>query len=40
MGKHTEQLAGMVVDAGALPLLLLAFQEPEISLKQVGITKY
>lgn len=36
IAKHSEQLAGMVVDAGTLPLLVLAFQEPEMSLKQVG----
>lgn len=35
IGKHNEHLAGLVVDAGTLPLLILAFQEPEISLKQV-----
>lgn len=37
IGKHSEYMAGLVVDAGALPLLVLAFQEPEISLKQVPI---
>jgi hypothetical protein len=36
IGKHSEQLAGLVVDAGTLPLLVLAFQEPEMSLKQVN----
>lgn len=38
IGKHSEQIAGQVVDAGTLPLLVLAFQEPEMSLKQVGVT--
>lgn len=37
IGKHSEQLAGLVVDAGTLPLLVLAFQEPEMSLKQARI---
>ncbi|CAH2244490.1 jg17966 [Pararge aegeria aegeria] len=36
IGKHSEHLAGMVVDVGTLPLLVLAFQEPEISLKQIA----
>lgn len=40
IGKHSEQLAGLVVDAGTLPLLVLTFQEPELSLKQVGIHNY
>ncbi|XP_052741829.1 sperm-associated antigen 6 isoform X2 [Bicyclus anynana] len=36
IAKHSQYLAGLVVDAGALPLLVLAFQEPEISLKQIA----
>lgn len=35
IGKHSEHMAGLVVDSGTLPLLVLAFQEPEMSLKQV-----
>ncbi|KAI8426314.1 hypothetical protein MSG28_005187 [Choristoneura fumiferana] len=31
----TAKISGLVVDAGTLPLLVLAFQEPEMSLKQV-----
>ncbi|GBP19896.1 Sperm-associated antigen 6 [Eumeta japonica] len=36
IGKHSEWVAGAVIDAGALPLLLLAFQEPELSLKLIA----
>ncbi|KOB74916.1 Sperm-associated antigen 6 [Operophtera brumata] len=36
IGKHNEYLAGLVVDAGTLPLLVLTFQEPELSLKQLA----
>lgn len=37
VGKQSAALAAAAADAGALPLLLLALQEPEISLKQVKL---
>ena len=34
--KHSKELAQSVVDAGAVPLLVLAFQEPELTLKRIS----
>jgi hypothetical protein len=36
--KHhlTSELAQPIVDAGAVPLLVLCVQEPEISLKRIA----
>ena len=36
MAKHSSELSQSVVDAGAVPLLVLCVQEPEISLKRVA----
>ena len=33
---HLTELAQAVVDAGAVPLLILCIQEPEIALKRVA----
>lgn len=35
IASHTAGLAQAVVDAGALPLLVLCLQEPELSLKRI-----
>ncbi len=35
IATHTAELAQAVVDAGAVPLLVLCIQEPEISLKRI-----
>ena len=36
IARHTKELAQTVVDAGAVPLLVLCFQEPEITLKRIS----
>ena len=36
IAQHTPELAQHVVDAGAVPLLVLCIQEPEISLKRIS----
>lgn len=36
IARHSRVLAQTCVDAGAVPLLLLCLQEPEISLKQIA----
>jgi hypothetical protein len=36
IAQHTSELAQSVVDAGAVPLLVLCIQEPEITLKRVA----
>lgn len=36
IARHSKELAQLCVDAGAVPLLLLCLQEPEISLKQIA----
>jgi len=33
-----SELAKAVVDAGALPLLILCIQEPELSLRKISIS--
>ena len=34
--RHTAELAQAVVDVGAVPLLVLCVQEPEIALKRIS----
>ena len=36
VARHNGELAQAVVDAGAVPLLILCIQEPEISLKRIS----
>lgn len=36
IARHTKELAQTVVDAGAVPLLVLCFQEPELTLKRIA----
>lgn len=36
MAGHSPELAQQVVDAGAVPLLVLCVQEPELALKRVA----
>jgi hypothetical protein len=36
IARHNEELAQAVVDAGAVPLLVLCIQEPEIALKRIA----
>ena len=36
VARHNTELAQNVADAGAIPLLILALQEPEISLKRIA----
>ena len=36
VARHNIDLAKAVVDAGAVPLLVLCVQEPEINLKKVA----
>ena len=36
IARHNKELAQTVVDAGAVPLLVLCFQEPEITLKRIS----
>lgn len=36
IARHNANLAQSVVDTGALPLLVLCLQEPEITLRQIG----
>lgn len=36
IARHNQALAQSVVDAGAIPLLVLCLQEPELSLKQIS----
>jgi len=36
IARHTKDLAQTVVDAGAVPLLVLCFQEPELTLKRIS----
>jgi len=36
VAKHNLDLATAVVEAGAIPLLILCVQEPEINLKKVA----
>ncbi|CAJ1442488.1 unnamed protein product, partial [Effrenium voratum] len=36
IAKHSQELAQSVVDAGAVPLLVLAFQEPDLTLKRIS----
>ena len=36
IARHTKELAQCVVDAGAVPLLVLCFQEPELTLKRIS----
>lgn len=36
IARHSKELAQTCVDAGAVPLLLLCLQEPELSLKQIA----
>ncbi|KAF4718186.1 Sperm-associated antigen 6, partial [Perkinsus olseni] len=36
IARHTKELALAVVDAGAVPLLVLCFQEPELTLKRMS----
>ena len=36
MKLHLVELAQAVVDAGAVPLLILCLQEPELALKRVA----
>ena len=36
MGISLSELAQAVVDAGAVPLLVLCIQEPELSLKRIA----
>lgn len=35
--KHSPDLAQQVVDAGAIPLLTLCMQEPELNLRQIAV---
>jgi 3-methyladenine DNA glycosylase AlkD len=35
VARHTKELAQAVVDSGAVPLLVLCFQEPELTLKRI-----
>jgi Armadillo/beta-catenin-like repeat len=36
IARHNAELAQAVVDAGAVPLLVLCVQEPELSLKRIA----
>jgi hypothetical protein len=36
MAGHSAELSQQVVDAGAVPLLVLCVQEPELALKRVA----
>lgn len=36
IARHNEELSQAVVDAGAVPPLILAVQEPELSLKRIS----
>merc|ERR1712134_68246 len=36
IARHNDELAQAVVDAGAVPLLVLCIQEPELSLKRIA----
>lgn len=36
IARHNQMLAQSVVDAGAVPLLVLCLQEPELALKQIA----
>lgn len=36
IARHSESLAQAVVDSGAVPLLVLCFQEPELPLKRIS----
>lgn len=36
MARHSQSLAQCVVDSGAIPLLILCLQEPELTLKQIS----
>ena len=38
IAKHDEELAKAVVDAQAIPNLVLCIQEPELSLKKIAAT--
>lgn len=38
IARHNKALAQACVDAGAVPLLLLCLQEPELSLKQITVS--
>ena len=36
IARHNEHLAQQVVNSGAVPILVLSIQEPELSLKRVA----
>ena len=36
IARHNAELAQSVVDSGAVPLLVLCIQEPELSLKRIA----
>ena len=36
IARHNGELAQSVVDSGAVPLLVLCIQEPELSLKRIA----
>ena len=36
IARHNAELSQAVVDAGAVPLLVLCIQEPELSLKRIA----
>eukprot|EP00920_Eleutheroschizon_duboscqi_P015063 GHVT01034897.1.p1 GENE.GHVT01034897.1~~GHVT01034897.1.p1 ORF type:complete len:136 (+),score=21.71 GHVT01034897.1:985-1392(+) len=36
LARHTPELASSVIDAGAIPLLVLSYREPELGLKRVA----
>lgn len=38
IARHNEQLAQAVVDAGAVPYLISAAQEPELTLKNIAVS--
>ena len=38
IAKHNQELAQAVVDAGAIGLLVMCVQEPELTLKRISAT--